>query len=118
VQLAAVAACHTLWSAVPVLFTAGVAWVAIVATVNVAAQIALPAAMRARGLSIFMIVFGGMMAIGSASWGVTADFAGIPWTFAASAFCLFAFDCAATRWRIPGDEVPTVTIGEPVGQSR
>jgi hypothetical protein len=50
--------------------------------------------------------------------GLTADFAGIPWTFAASAFCLFAFDCAATRWRIPGDEVPTVTIGEPVGQSR
>jgi len=52
------------------------------------------------------------------SWGVTADFAGIPWTFAASAFCRFAFDCAATRWRIPGDEVPTITIGEPVGQSR
>jgi Transmembrane secretion effector len=42
-------------------------------------------------LSIFMIVSGGMMAMGSAAWGVAADFAGIPWTFAASAFCLFAF---------------------------
>jgi hypothetical protein len=38
----------------------------------------LPAAVRARGLSIFMIVFNGMMAIGSTVWGVVADLVGIP----------------------------------------
>jgi Transmembrane secretion effector len=68
--LAALAGCHALWSIVPVLLLAGVAWVAVVATINVAAQVALPAWVRARGLSIFMIVFNGMMALGSAFWGL------------------------------------------------
>src|SRR6185437_637219 len=68
--LAALAGCHALWSTIPVLLAAGVAWVAVVATVNVAAQVALPAWVRARGLSIFMIVFNGMMALGSAVWGL------------------------------------------------
>src|SRR3954451_8956137 len=43
VLLAALAFCRGLWSAVPVLLAAGVAWVAVVATVNVAAQMSLPA---------------------------------------------------------------------------
>ena len=66
VLLGATAFCRGLWSVVPVLLAAGLAWVAVVATVNVAAQMSLPAAVRARGLSIFMIVFNGMMALGSA----------------------------------------------------
>jgi MFS family permease len=103
--LAALAGCHALWSAIPVLLASGLAWVAVVATVNVAAQIALPAWVRARGLSIFMIVFNGMMALGSAAWGLVASLIGIPWAFVASAVCLFAFDLATTRWRIPGDEI-------------
>ena len=69
-----------------------------------AAQIALPAWVRARGLSIFMIVFNGMMALGSAAWGVVASFVGIPWTFVLSAACLVVFDLLTMRWRLPGDE--------------
>jgi predicted MFS family arabinose efflux permease len=118
VLLAEVAACHTLWSAVPVLLVAGAAWVAVVATVNVAAQLALPATVRARGLSIFMIVFNGMMAVGSATWGIVAEHIGIPWAFVASAACLFAFDCVTRRWRIPGDERVAGALGEPVPQAR
>ena len=102
--LAALGGCHTLWSIVPVLLLAGVAWVAVVATVNVAAQVALPAWVRARGLSIFMIVFNGMMALGSAFWGPVANMVGIPATLFASGLGLLVFDLCSLRWRIPGSE--------------
>jgi predicted MFS family arabinose efflux permease len=117
--LAALAGCYGLSSAVPVLLAAGVAWVAVVATVNVAAQMSLPAAVRARGLSIFMIVFNGMMALGSAFWGVMANLVGIPLTFVLSALCLFAFDLVTMRWRIPGNEAPRLVVAaEAVRHSR
>jgi hypothetical protein len=51
VLLAGIAACHAAWSTIPVLVAAGMAWVSVVATVNVAAQVALPGWVRARGLS-------------------------------------------------------------------
>lgn len=101
--LAALSFCASLWSVVPVLLAAGLAWVAVVATVNIAAQAALPGWVRARGLSIFMIVFNGVMAFGSAAWGVVADVVGLPWAFALSGVCLLAFEAASLRWRIPGD---------------
>jgi predicted MFS family arabinose efflux permease len=117
--LTALAFCHGLWSAVPVLLAAGVAWVAVVATVNVAAQLSLPAAVRARGLSVFMIVFNGMMALGSAIWGFVASLVGIPLAFMLSALCLFAFDLVTTRWRIPGNDVlGLVAAREPVRQGQ
>ena len=100
VLLGATAFCRDLWSVVPVLLAAGVAWVAVVATVNVAAQMSLPAAVRARGLSIFMIVFNGMMALGSAIWGFVASLVGIPLTFVLSALCLLAFDLEHDRFRL------------------
>jgi len=102
--LIALAGANTLWLAVPVLLVAGAAWVAVVATINVAAQVTLPGWVRARGLSIFMIVFNGSMALGSATWGFVASAIGIPLTIAASAAALLVFDLATTRWRLPGDD--------------
>ncbi|MGH7031997.1 MAG: MFS transporter [Stellaceae bacterium] len=117
--LAALAACHGLYSAVLVLLVSGIAWVAVVATVNVAAQVALPAWVRARGLSIFMIVFSGMMALGSAFWGYVASLVSIPVAFLVSALCLFAFDLVTWRWRIPGDDrLASLAVGEPARQAR
>jgi predicted MFS family arabinose efflux permease len=102
--LVALAGCRALWSVIPVLLFAGVAWVAVVATVNVAAQTSLPAWVRTRGLSIFMIVFNGTMALGSAFWGVVASQVGIPATLLAAGVALLAFDLCTLRWRIPGEE--------------
>ena len=116
--LAALAACHALWTAVPVLLASGVAWVAVVATVNVAAQTALPAWVRARGLSIFMIVFNGMMALGSFVWGVVATMIGIPAALVLSALCLFGFDLLTSRWRIPGDDALLPAIREPIAREQ
>jgi MFS family permease len=112
--LIALAGCHALWNAVPVLLASGLAWVAVVATINVAAQIALPARVRARGLSIFMIVFNGMMALGSAAWGVVASIVGMPAAFVISAVCLLAFDAATSRWRIPDDRAGKGRSTEPI----
>ena len=115
VLLAAIASCRSPWSIVPVLLASGAAWVTVVATINVAAQIALPARARARGLSIFMIVFNGSMALGSAAWGLVASLVGIPLAFVLSAGCLLAFDLATMRWRIPGGDVlPDRIATEPV----
>ena len=107
--LGGVAGCHSLYSAVPVLIVSGAAWVAVVATVNVAAQVALPGWVRARGLSIFMIVFNGMMALGSAIWGLVGSIVGVPGAFLVSAGLLFLFDLLTTRWRIPGEEALSAT---------
>jgi MFS family permease len=104
VLLAAIAPVHTVWLMVPVLLAAGLAWVAQVATVNVAAQTVLPGWVRARGLSIFMIVFNGMMALGSVGWGLVASVVGLSWTFAVAGACLLLFELAAAGWRIPGDD--------------
>lgn len=65
---------------------------------------ALPAWVRARGLSIFMVVFNGMMALGSAAWGFAAGAVGMPFALTAAAVSLIAFELATTRWRLPGHE--------------
>lgn len=64
---------------------AGGAWIAVLSTLNASAQMALPAWVRARGLSIFLTVFFGSMAAGSVAWGALAQHFGIPPTLAAAA---------------------------------
>jgi hypothetical protein len=101
--LVAVALVDSLWLMIPVLLAAGLAWVAQVATVNVAAQSVLPGWVRARGLSIFMIVFSGMTTLGSMLWGWVAEVVGLSWAFVASGGCLLLFETATVWCRIPGD---------------
>jgi MFS family permease len=61
---------------VPLLF-AGVAWIGALSTLNAAMQLLLPAWVRARGLSFYLIVFMGGQAFGSAVWGVVAGAVGL-----------------------------------------
>ncbi len=56
---------------------AGVSWIFVLSTLQVAAQTALPNWVRARGLSLFLTLFFGSMALGSAIWGKTASALGI-----------------------------------------
>jgi predicted MFS family arabinose efflux permease len=57
---------------------AGASWIAVLSTLNVSAQVALPDWVRGRGLAIFVTVFYGAMTIGSAIWGELASVAGLP----------------------------------------
>ena len=57
---------------------AGLSWIAVLSSLNVSAQTALPEWVRARGLSIFLTVFFGAMSGGSLVWGQIASNFGIP----------------------------------------
>nr|WP_280156606.1 MFS transporter [Piscinibacter sp. XHJ-5] len=56
---------------------AGAAWIAVLTTVNVSAQTALPDWVRGRGLAVYLTVFYGAMSIGSLLWGAVADAASV-----------------------------------------
>ncbi len=56
---------------------AGVSWIFTLSSLQLSAQTALPNWVRARGLSVFMMVFSGSMALGSALWGLIAAQLGI-----------------------------------------
>jgi predicted MFS family arabinose efflux permease len=57
---------------------AGLSWIAVLSSLNVSAQTALPDWVRARGLSVFLTVFFGSMAAGSMAWGKVAASLSIP----------------------------------------
>lgn len=56
-----------------VLFAAGLGWTTAFTTTNVAAQSTLAAWVRARGMGLYMLVLTGGVALGSAGWGVLAQ---------------------------------------------
>ena len=57
---------------------AGVCWIAVLSSLNVSAQFALPEWVRRRGLAVYVTVMFGAMTIGSAFWGQIARMAGLP----------------------------------------
>lgn len=74
-----------LFAAVPALpvaiaasLLAGISWISVLSTLNVSAQTSLPDWVRARGLSIFLMVFFGCMTLGSIVWGQIASLTNIP----------------------------------------
>jgi predicted MFS family arabinose efflux permease len=73
-----------------VLFISGGAWIGILACFNVVAQTMCPAWMRARALSMYLLVLQGGMAIGSAVWGELAARRGVPEALAWSALAMIA----------------------------
>jgi quinol monooxygenase YgiN len=83
-----IACCNTSTSvtalAVAMLAT-GVAWISILSALQVAAQLTLPAWVRARGLAAFVVIFMGGMAFGSILWGQVATWIGIPGALTAAA---------------------------------
>ena len=69
---------------------AGLAWISILATLNFAAQTAAPHWVRARVISMYVLVLQGGLALGSAVWGVVASNAGVQFTFTFAALALTA----------------------------
>ena len=106
------------WLAVLACLLAGVSWIAVLASLNVSAQVALPEWVRARGLAVYVMVFFGTMTAGSALWGLVA-----------ARFDLMAAHCAAgvgalaalwltRRWKLrtgpEADLTPSMHWPEPV----
>ena len=81
-------------------FIAGISWIAVLASLNVSAQMALPDWVRGRGLAMFVTAFFGAMTIGSAVWGQVAGMVGLPDThFIAAAGALIAIP-VTWRWKL------------------
>lgn len=88
-----------------VLFASGTAWIAILACLNVTAQTMSPPWMRARALSMYLLVLQGGMALGSAAWGALATKYGIPATMLCSAVALILGLVTVRRYRLTVKEL-------------
>ncbi len=75
-------------AAAPILVLSGMSWLITLATMNAAAQLHLPRWVRARGLSLYLLVFTGSQALGSYLWGVVAMRAGLEVALIGSAVLL------------------------------
>jgi MFS family permease len=81
-------------------FIAGASWIAVLASLNVSAQVALPEWVRGRGLALYMTVFFGALSLGSIIWGKVAGLVGLPIAhFAAGAAALAAIPLT-WRWKL------------------
>ncbi len=83
-----------------VLLAGGAAWITILASLNVSAQTMSPAWVRARMLSLYLLVLQGGMAAGSATWGAVAARVGIPTAMLVAAIALTAGLVTARRFRL------------------
>jgi len=93
-----------------VLFTAGAAWIGILACFNVVAQTMCPSWMRARALSMYLLVLQGGMAIGSGVWGELAARKGVPAALAWSALAMVIGLTTIRRHRLNGAELPMTPV--------
>lgn len=73
----------------------GVAWMALMSSFNISVQALVPAWVRARVLSIYLLTFFGGMALGSAFWGALATRLGISSALLCAAGALVAGNIAA-----------------------
>ncbi len=88
---------------------AGMGWIAMLSSFNVAAQMAVPAWVKARALAVNLLVFQGSMAAGSTLWGTLAGHLGIPMTLMVAATGQILALILALRWRISGEGAGNLT---------
>ena len=87
------------WVVGAALFFGGGAWTLTFTTTNVAAQSALPAWVRARGMGLFSLVTVGGLALGSALWGLVAS-RSLVGAQVLAAVTLLVGGLATRRWRV------------------
>lgn len=88
---------------------AGAAWIMALSSLNTSAQLALPEWVRARGLSIFLMIFYGAMAAGSLAWGRIAGDLGIPVTLLIAAAGALVAAALSWRWKLYRGEALDMT---------
>jgi len=79
---------HTLALLIPLIVFGGMAWSAVVSTLNAAAQLSFPADVRARTLAIYLVVMAGGYTAGSLVWGRIADACGVRFAMTAAGACV------------------------------
>ncbi|MFE6419831.1 MFS transporter [Streptomyces enissocaesilis] len=113
--LAVLATVPVPWLTVVVLLPAGLAWIAVLSTLNAAFQARLPGWVRARGLAVYLLVFQGGQALAAPVWGALAAGAGLTVSLLAAAASLLACAASTRRWPLHADAVdPTPSDHWPV----
>lgn len=105
----ALGAAPTLPAAAPALLVAGAGWLALLTTLSAVAQLVLPAWVRARGLSVYLLVLFGSLALGSAAWGGAAERIGVPRSFEIAGAAVALSRLFVWRLRLPDDAGPDLT---------
>lgn len=98
VVLLALASLRNPWWAAGAMLIGGVAWMSMLSSLNIAVQSATPSWVRARVLSVYMVVFQGAIAIGSVVWGMLASKTSLRITFLASGVTMFLGAVAGRNW--------------------
>lgn len=98
--LLALATIRHFWLLAPMLLFTGFAWIAVLTTLNVAAQRTAASWVKARALAVYLTVFFGSMAAGSAIWGKTASVLGISTALVIAATGMTLASIAVLRWTI------------------
>jgi MFS family permease len=83
-----------------VMLIGGLAWIAMMASLNTAAQTTAPSWVRARALSLYLVVFQGGLGVGSAVWGALAERTGTATALTLSGAALVLSLAAIPRWRL------------------
>jgi MFS family permease/quinol monooxygenase YgiN len=96
----------------------GIAWISVLSALNISAQTATPSWVRARVMAIYLLVFTGGLAAGSALWGFIAGRAGISNALVFSAAGLVIGLPVTWRYRLVGKKslslTPSLHWPEPV----
>lgn len=82
----------------------GLAWITVLSSLQIAAQTAVPGWVRARAMSLYLVVFSLGLALGSLLWGAVAQQVGVPASLLAAALALALSALGAQRFRIAGTE--------------
>ncbi len=104
--MVALALLENVWVINVALLAVGVTWLTLTSCLNVAAQTIAPSWVEARALGVYLLVFQGSFAAGSAGWGVVADLYGAPAALLVAATVMVLGAVSARRWPlITGEEI-------------
>jgi MFS family permease len=92
------------WFAGAAMFVCGLASMSVVSSLNVTVQMSSPPWMRARVLSVHMLVFQGAVALGSVTWGAVAARTNLRTAMVGAAITLLVGLAARARFRLDSQE--------------
>lgn len=96
---------------------AGLAWTAVVSTLNAELQVFLPVWVRGRALAMYLVTFAGTQALASVVWGLVTQRVGVQTTFFMGAGLMLAGVVAGLFWSVPEtghlDREPAMYWSEP-----
>jgi MFS family permease len=104
------------WLAAVAMFAAGSAWILVANSVTIAAQLALPDWLRARGMSIYQMAIMGATALGAYIWGKLAELTSVPVSLAAggASMVVVSLLIRSRTLELAADLTPTHPFDEPV----